>query len=227
MKSTISSISLSRLPIASPALFLGGLLWVAAFWLPVFETQERTITGYWVFVTGWMGFAMFQFAWYANLLMLMAVIMMYSAPLRATLLAALGLLVATQAFWLEVLPGTSSSTEITGQGIGFWVWYGSIFLLGLGVVFGSDELPPDEAEVDDHTADAQDSVQDGLTAVDEAVNTTGTVNNFADAQSSPGATQYQSGVISNDVVDAVIEPKPVVDAESESSEVGKKTVPKP
>lgn len=138
------SISLSRLPIASPALFLGGLLWVAAFWLPVFETPERTIVGYWVFITGWMGFAMFQFAWYANLLMLMAVIMMYTAPLRATILAAAGLLVATQAFWFDVLPGTTSSTKITGQGLGFWCWYGSIFLLGLGVVFGSDESSIDE-----------------------------------------------------------------------------------
>ncbi|MGB0845910.1 MAG: hypothetical protein ACPGSM_04255 [Thiolinea sp.] len=138
------SISLSRLPVASPALFLGGLLWVAAFWFPVFETPERTIAGYWVFATGWMGFAMFQFAWYANLLMLMAVIMMYTAPLRATLLAAAGLLVATQAFWFDVLPGSASSTPITGQGLGFWFWYSSIFLLGLGVVFGSDDASPEE-----------------------------------------------------------------------------------
>ncbi len=134
------SLLLSRLPIASPALFLGGLLWVAAFWLPVFETPERTIVGYWVFATGWMGAVIFQFAWYANLLMLMAVIMMYSAPVRATLLAAFGLLVATQAFWFNTLPGTTQSTEIIEQGLGFWFWYGSIFLLGLGVVFGSDEL---------------------------------------------------------------------------------------
>lgn len=137
------SMSLSRLPIASPALFLGGLLWVAAFWLPVFETPGRTIVGYWVFITGWMGIVVFQFAWYANLLMLMAVIMMYTAPVRATLLAATGLLVATQAFWFNVLPGTTSSTEIVEQGLGFWFWYSSIFLLGLGVVFGSDEFAAD------------------------------------------------------------------------------------
>ena len=138
-------MSLSRLPIASPALFLGGLLWVAAFWLPVFETSERTITGYWIFATGWMGVVVFQFAWYANLLMLMAVIMMYTAPVRATILAAAGLLVATQAFWFNVLPGTTSGVEIIEQGLGFWFWYGSIFLLGLGVVFGSDEFATDGA----------------------------------------------------------------------------------
>ena len=140
----MSSLSLSRLPIASPALFLGGLLWVAAFWLPVFETPERLITGYWVFATGWLGVVVFQFAWYANLLMLMAVIMMYTAPVRATLLAAAGLLVATQAFWFDVLPGTTSGTEIVNQGLGFWFWYGSIFLLGLGVVFGSDEFAAED-----------------------------------------------------------------------------------
>ena len=131
---------------------------MAAFWLPVFETPERTITGYWVFATGWMGFAMFQFAWYANLLMLMAVILMYSAPLRATLLAAAGLLVATQAFWFDILPGTATSTEIVGQGIGFWVWYASIFLLGIGVVFGSDDFSPDEGPVAEEVVVAEEEV---------------------------------------------------------------------
>ncbi len=155
------SMLLSRLPIASPALFLGGLLWVAAFWLPVFETSDRVITGYWVFAMGWMGVVVFQFAWYSNLLMLMAVIMMYTAPVRATLLAAAGLLVATQAFWFNVLPGTTSSTEIVEHGLGFWFWYGSIFLLGLGVVFGSDEFAADRVtEVitqDDHDQNKKES----------------------------------------------------------------------
>ncbi len=150
-------MSLSRLPIASPALFLGGLLWVAAFWLPVFETPERMIFGYWVFITGWMGVVVFQFAWYANLLMLMAVIMMYTAPVRATLLAAAGLLVATQAFWFNVLPGTVSSTEIVEQSLGFWFWYGSIFLLGLGVVFGSDEFSADKVSAVTEQAEGKDA----------------------------------------------------------------------
>jgi signal transduction histidine kinase len=128
----------NHISVASIALFLGGLLWIAAFWLPVFETEQRDIAGYWIFLTGWMGFVVFQFAWYANLLLLMAVILMYSAPVKATVFAALGLLIATQAFWFDVLPETTKSIEIIGRGPGFWLWYAGIFLMSIGVFFCSD-----------------------------------------------------------------------------------------
>ncbi len=124
--------------IASIALFLGGLLWVNALWWPVFETEQRDIAGYWIFLTGWMGFVVFQFAWYANLLLLVAVILMYNSPVRATLLAALGLLVAMQAFWFDALPETTRSVEIIDRGPGFWLWYAGIFLMSVGVFFCSD-----------------------------------------------------------------------------------------
>lgn len=124
--------------VASIALFLGGLLWVAAFWLPVFTTAERDIAGYWVFVSGWMGFVVLQFAWYANLLILIAVILMYSSPVKATVFAAVALLVATQAFWFDALPETTQSVAITAKGIGFWLWYAGIFLMSLGVFFCSE-----------------------------------------------------------------------------------------
>lgn len=124
--------------VASIALFLGGLLWIAAFWFPVFKTAEREIAGYWIFVSGWMGFVIFQFAWYANLLVLIAVILMYTAPVKATLFAALGLLVATQAFWFDVLPETTQSVAITAKGLGFWFWYAGIFLMSVGVFFCLD-----------------------------------------------------------------------------------------
>jgi len=131
-----------HISVASITLFLGGLLWIAAFWLPVFETADREIAGYWVFVSGWMGFVVFQFAWYANLLLLIAVILMYSAPVRATIFAAIGLLLATQAFWFDVLPETTQSVEITAKGLGFWLWYAGIFFMSIGVFFclDSDEV---------------------------------------------------------------------------------------
>ncbi len=126
------------LSVASIALFLGGLLWMAAFWLPVFKTAERDIAGYWVFVSGWMGFVVFQFAWYANLLLLIAVILMYTSPVRATVFAALGLLVATQAFWFDVLPETTQGITIIEKGPGFWLWYAGIFMMSVGVFFCLD-----------------------------------------------------------------------------------------
>ncbi len=144
MEVVMSSASRSRLPIASPALFLGGLLWIISFVLPVFYTEQGSIAGYWVFATGWMGFTIFQFAWYANLLIIMAVLLMYTAPLRATLIAGLAVLVATQAFWFDAVPDSAVSTAIKGHGSGFWFWYASILLMGIGVVFGSDNMEPDE-----------------------------------------------------------------------------------
>ncbi|CAA6817073.1 MAG: Unknown protein [uncultured Thiotrichaceae bacterium] len=144
--------------VASIALFLGGLLWIAAFWFPVFKTAEREIAGYWVFVSGWMGFVVFQFAWYANLLLLIAVILMYTAPVRATVLAAVGLLVATQAFWFDVLPETTESVVITAKGLGFWFWYAGIFMMSVGVFFclDSDEVT-DVIETPEADADTKAS----------------------------------------------------------------------
>ncbi|MEZ5450636.1 MAG: hypothetical protein R3E89_17255 [Thiolinea sp.] len=144
MESVLNPARLSRLPVASSALFIGGLLWIAAFWLPVFITAQNSVPGYWVFATGWMGFTFFQFAWYANLLILLGVMLMYTYPLRATLIAGLAVLVATQAFWFDVIPGGGAQSQaIVQQGSGFWLWYASILLMGAGVVFGSDHVEPD------------------------------------------------------------------------------------
>lgn len=152
--------SRNHISVASIALFLGGLLWIAAFWFPVFETAEREIAGYWVFVSGWMGFVVFQFAWYANLLILIAVILMYSAPVRATIFAAVGLLIATQAFWFDALPETTQSVAITAKGLGFWFWYAGIFLMSVGVFFclDSDEVTDVIETPEDDTALAPEPV---------------------------------------------------------------------
>lgn len=128
-----------REPISALALFIGGLAWIAAFWFPSFYTSQGPVEGYWVFATGWMGFAIFQFAWYANLLMLLGIILMYSSPLWGSALAGLAMLVATQAFWFNSIPTGEVDVPILQLGQGFWCWYGSMILLGLGVFFGSEQ----------------------------------------------------------------------------------------
>ncbi|WP_298609429.1 hypothetical protein [uncultured Thiothrix sp.] len=128
-----------REPIAALALFIGGLAWIAAFWFPSFYTSQGPVEGYWVFATGWMGFAIFQFAWYANLLMLLGIILMYSSPLWGSSLAGFAVLVATQAFWFNSIPTGEVDLPILQLGQGFWCWYGSIVLLGLGVFLGSEQ----------------------------------------------------------------------------------------
>lgn len=121
------------------SLFLGGLLWVISLTLVVFHTNQGPVMGYWVLITGWLGFALFQFAWYANLLELLGVLLMQRHPNRAMLLAVIGVFVAGQAFWFDEIPGQRSNMQIVGLGAGFWLWYVSMVLITLGVVFGSGE----------------------------------------------------------------------------------------
>ncbi|HMT92259.1 hypothetical protein [uncultured Thiothrix sp.] len=128
-----------RESIAALALFIGGLAWIAAFWFPSFYTSQGPVEGYWVFATGWMGFTIFQFAWYANLLMLLGITLMYSSPLWGSILSSLAVLVATQAFWFNSIPTGEVDIPIIQLGQGFWCWYGSITLLGLGVFLGSEQ----------------------------------------------------------------------------------------
>ncbi len=152
-----------QLSLSTAALFLAGFLWIAAFGLPVFVTPYGNIMGYWVFVTGWMGLVIFQFAWYANLMMLMGVLTMYTRPIFSAIISGLGMLVATQAFWFDMIPGSHFSTPVQGQEIGFWCWYASILLLGFGVFYGADETTPQQEKI------AKETIQSKLAKTPPAV----------------------------------------------------------
>lgn len=129
--------------VSAISLFVGGLCWVASLFFPalVLDTGQ-SVMGYWVLLTGWMGVTFFQFAWIANLLIVLAVVLMYRFPIRSTLAAALALLIATQAFWLTEIPGHMSNNQVISHGMGYWLWYFSILCIGLGVVLGADENEP-------------------------------------------------------------------------------------
>lgn len=141
-----------REPLSALALFAGGLAWIAAFWFPAFYTSQGAVEGYWVFATGWMGFAIFQFAWYANLFMLLGIGLMHSSPLWGASFAGIGVLVATQAFWFNAIPTGEVDMPILQIGQGVWFWYGSMMLLGIGVFLGSEQL---EAEKNQSTKNKQ------------------------------------------------------------------------
>ena len=98
--------------------------------------------GYWVLVSGWLGVVTFQFSWFANPLILLSVLWMYRYPIRATLIAASAVLLATQAFWFSSIPGKYENMSIINMGVGFWLWYASLILICMGVVFGSDQAVP-------------------------------------------------------------------------------------
>jgi len=141
-----------REPISALALFAGGLAWIAAFWLPAFYTSQGPVEGYWVFATGWMGFAIFQFAWYANLFMLLGIVLMYTSPLWGSALAGFAVLVATQAFWFNSIPTGEVEMPILQLGKGFWCWYSSIVLLGVGVFLGSEQIEAEKNQTTKQTS---------------------------------------------------------------------------
>ena len=133
------AINPGRIAGSDVCLFFGGLLWVSALGQVVFYTTHGTVMGYWVCITGWMGFVLFQFAWYANLLQLLAVMLMYRYPNRAMLLAVLAVLLAGQSFWFDDIPGQEVNMHILRLGLGCWFWYVSMVMMTLGVIFGADE----------------------------------------------------------------------------------------
>ncbi|WGZ93848.1 MAG: hypothetical protein QJT81_18990 [Candidatus Thiothrix putei] len=105
----------------------------------VFYTDQGAVMGYWVAATGWLGFGLFQFAWYANLLELLGVLIMPRYPNRAMLVVVVGALLAGQAFWFTEIPGGDVDMRVSSLGTGFWMWYASMVLITLGVIFGAAE----------------------------------------------------------------------------------------
>ena len=120
-----------RLPMLKTiALTLIGLavfLFFISLFEPVFITEDESVKGYWIFAMGWMGFAIFQFAWYANLLSLLAVLLMFKHPLRAFLLSLFSLLLAAESFLFDEIPLGSSkaSIAIIDNDIGLYLWIGA------------------------------------------------------------------------------------------------------
>ncbi|MCK5902741.1 MAG: hypothetical protein KAG28_06280 [Cocleimonas sp.] len=110
------------------------LLVILAFFLffislfePVFVTEERVIEGYWILAMGWLGFLIFQFAWYANLLSFLSILLMSTRAGTAFILALLALLLATESFLFDEIPSGSSekSIAIIDNDIGLYLWIGA------------------------------------------------------------------------------------------------------
>lgn len=107
------------------ALMLIGLALVLFFislFEPVFITTERAVLGYWVFAIGWMGFIVLQFAWYANLLSLLSLLLMFKHPTRAFFLSLFSLLLAAESFLFNEIP---HNVKIIDIDIGLYLWMGA------------------------------------------------------------------------------------------------------
>jgi len=132
------SISFSEL-LPKFFLFLSMLSFVVSLFLSTFFTSNGDIIGGWVFILGWMGIIVFQFAWYANPLNILALLIFESRPRLSVLLSLLALVIASETFTFHEIPTGlftgihSDKMFIKELGLGFYSWYLSqiLFLLAL------------------------------------------------------------------------------------------------
>ena len=106
-------------------MFIGFACFTLSIFLPVFFTSGEEIYGYWVLITGWIGVVFIQFAWYANPINLLALLLARDNPKTSLLLSCLALMLASGAFIFKEIP-TGINYEkvfIKEFGLGFYVWY--------------------------------------------------------------------------------------------------------
>lgn len=114
--------------------FTALLCFSLSLFLPVFFTSAEDIFGFWVLITGWMGLAFLQLAWYANPINLLVLLLAAEHPKVAFLLSLLGLAVASCSFLFYEIP-TGINYEkvfIKEFGIGFYFWYATHILILAG-----------------------------------------------------------------------------------------------
>ena len=100
-------------------------------------TSEQPIKGFWILLTGWMGFIIFQFSWYANPLALMSVLLMRRRPVWSLLASGIALLLVAQAFLFDEIPTVKPDEPIMvlARGTGFYLWIASIISLFYACIF--------------------------------------------------------------------------------------------
>ena len=102
-----------------------------------FYTSGDDINGIWVLLLGWIGIVIFQLAWFANPLNLLALMIKDKNPKISFFLSLFALLLASQAFTFTEVPLSFDFYKIyiKEQGLGFYCWYLSqvLLLIYLGI----------------------------------------------------------------------------------------------
>ena len=109
-------------------LLIAAVLFVLSMVDTAFVTSQQEVQGYWVMLTGWMGFVIFQFAWYANPLTLISLLLFRKKTGWALLSSSLALVCLSQAFMFTEIPIDTSgeSIDIVSRGAGFYYWVGMV-----------------------------------------------------------------------------------------------------
>ncbi len=102
----------------------------------VYTTEEQDVHGYWILLAGWLGFLFFQFAWFANPLTVLSLLLMRKHPWWALFVSALALMCMAQAFLFSEIPTDThgNTTTIISRGVGFYCWIASIVCVFYAVV---------------------------------------------------------------------------------------------
>ena len=179
-------------------LIIAAILFCIAMVDTVYTTTEQAIRGYWILLTGWLGFLFFQFAWYANPLTVLAVLLMRKHPWWALISSALALLCMSQAFLFYEIPSDAKGNTIAilSRGAGFYCWatmvacvfYSIIMLLIYRAMKRSAETTviPVKSELVARYA-AQNSFNPGLASTPKAAST---------SKPTQAPLSYPSGAIS-------------------------------
>lgn len=135
---TPSSSPPSLVKILSNILLYAGIAFFAvSLFFNVFFTNTNEVSGIWVLLTGWLGFIVFQFAWYANPLSLLAILLMRQRPLVALLLSILAVVLASEMFIFNEIPAASGDEKIYIKefGLGAYTWFLSHCLVLYSLLF--------------------------------------------------------------------------------------------
>ncbi len=134
---TLSLTTKSLLNMISSGLFYAAIFsFVVSLFFTVFFTTGKDISGFWVLITGWLGFVIFQFAWFANPLGLLAILILKKRPVVALILCTLAVALATMGFMFYEIPTLKGAEKIfiKEYGLGFYFWYAAQWLLLYSVI---------------------------------------------------------------------------------------------
>lgn len=121
--------------VAKALLLCGAFLFVISLFLTSLFTSSESIQGYWLLALGWLGFVFFHFAWFANPINLLALLLLRERPIFAFVLSLSAILFASQSFQLSELPiGMNQEVIFVKElGLGFYCWYLSQLFFFFGI----------------------------------------------------------------------------------------------
>jgi len=108
------------------------LLFVLSLFFPVFLFATHSpVMGHIVLVWGWWGIVLLHFGWVANMLWIAGIVLLLKDKVQLARLMCIGAtLLALESFAVkEWWFNEGNSTEVTGFGVGFYLWMGAMVSL--------------------------------------------------------------------------------------------------